>query len=175
MNIKLEKFRLTPSQSRETNCFSAIVCVGGSPAFVAANSGRGGGIRYTPLSLSTNDVGLLRKSLADLRAYAMTLPALDIGNGLTAPRGVDSLVDAAVDVAIEEREKAKFVRDRGLMLIVVESGRVKNLKVRGAITPELIRDYKMSHPGVQVLNELPADEAWAIAWKIVSEERGIQR
>lgn len=81
MQLQLTEIEHSKELSEETPAFSALLHINGVPRGRVRNSGRGGCCMWED-----------RDAEREIDAYALTLPAVDIGEGFMCPQSAETLV-----------------------------------------------------------------------------------
>lgn len=169
LTITLQKVHHMPSLSEETECFDAVVCLNGTPAFFASNRGHGGQTDLSPLPKQPRED--FQALLAQLEAYAASLPQESLGEhegrALMHQPDAEDLVDRALTDWLHAKDVKRLMSSK---VVLVEGSKVYTLKLnkgqkpRDLVGPQresLLAELARRHPGCTVLNYLP--EADAIA------------
>lgn len=170
MNIELRKVHFAAFNSEETNCFDAEIWINGKKEGHCDNQGHGGPTSVSPHSLSDR-----------LDVYGATLPRTvsDLEDN-TDPTGfftmqpdaehiADDLFEAWLKIAEEKKQRAKLYKDmqaRFVFTCTDRPGIFRTKKLNPARMNELRRKDRAAlaqqWKAKEILNFLPAEEAWAI-------------
>lgn len=159
MKLSLKKFTHNERLSEETQCFAAVVCIDGKPAFEATNHGQGGCNDYHPIN--GIDRTTMYACLKQIEEYAATLPA-EVFHGMELKKDTDWIIADLVEAAIQEKHKNKFIRSLNAKIHMIDGGQLYSLKVQ-SVNPTTIELAKKKYPTANILNAISADEAWDAA------------
>lgn len=152
MNITLSKVHFVKSMSEETNCFDAIVCVDGVPAFYVKNEGHGGCNFYGPLKGQSREA--FDAAFKKVEDYAKTVHTeFDFEQ-------VDILLDELLNKI--ELSKTLARRLKAKMLVTV-TGKKGVFAYKTPYSAEFAARVRAKDSAVdQILNEIPFDKALEI-------------
>ena len=154
MNVTFKSFKRAAFASQETNCFEAIVCIDGTPAFHASNEGSGGCDRYLPLNGQTPQK--FREQLARFEAFAVTHPCA--ADFVAHPRQcVEVLIATLVEREIARRDLTR--RLKKATLFFVQGPKAQLLGLRSAFSEAVKAHVLKRYPGASILNEMPESDA----------------
>lgn len=154
MKITLKNIEYSERLSEETSAFSATVYIDGVPAFGVSNHGTGGCDEHYPLKGQSYEK--MRKKLAELEAYAKTLPS-EVYQGITIERSAESLIGNALTEFLLVRDVKKELAKRTVAKIAGRP-RLASFKVKySPAVAALLRGPKYN--AEVILNELPIEKA----------------
>ena len=169
--VTLKNLKVADFASEETLCFSAIVLFDGEPIAEARNDGHGGCTFMRPLRHS-------EARLAEAGVFAKSLPPVvteyDDPNDPSQRWSIDVTLEFLVDHIAEDTHadrkiRTAFNRDIASKVLFIKDDRLLFLKgVKLKELPDkaaLVENLRAKHgAGIQILNALPLDEAFAL-WK----------
>ncbi|WP_175926333.1 hypothetical protein [Burkholderia cepacia] len=175
--IRLDNLKVSDAAGGTTPCFSATVLFDGTPIGEAFTRGRGEAIDLSPFDH-------VQAKLAEAEAYARRLPPFVIRR--RDPRGVSSetaiamSLDFLIELLSAEADpdrtlRAVFHRDIGDKALFVRDGALRYLKgIQLKAFPDVSAVFARirEHFGnaVVILNELPAEDAFAV-WQRYTSDR----
>lgn len=169
--VTLKNLKVADFASEETLCFSAVVLFDGKPIAEARNDGRGGCTFMRPLRHS-------EAQFAEAEVFAKSLPPVvteyDDPNDPSQRWSTNVTLEYLADHIAEETHadrkiRTAFNRDIANKVLFIKDGRLLFLKgVKLKEIPDkaaLVANLRAKHgAGIQILNALPPDEAFAL-WK----------
>lgn len=135
--------------SQETHAYVATLCADGRPIATVENNGHGG----QTFVLARPDC---RDAVDAAAAWAATLPGNDF-------EPLPSWCDNQVTAWLARKAFRAELRSRALVLV---EGRVRAYHYTGQrrVTPALLENVRLRHPGCPILNTMPEAEAWEL-WR----------
>lgn len=150
MNLGIQQLKVLKKASQETLCFECIVTVDGVDAFVATNSGQGGGNSYHAVR------GGSYQTIRDAEAYAASLPPAHYDE-MEIAMDLDILIG---DLIGSEMVAKDYRRDIRRNVVYQHEGQIWMSQVTPPHTHiALIAAVKKKYPDSIVLNELTEAEA----------------
>ncbi len=169
----LTRLKIDKAMSEETLCFNAIVTLDDMKIMEVVNRGHGGAHEYRALRSKTDSEAgrnrdRLRFGLDKLRAYAASLPMIDINDTLDAPAPKGSPVmvqpdeDCVINDLITVEEARRWVKRTHTQRTYYQKkdGGIHGLPVK--INDALRSNLRDTYRDVVILNDLPFDEAFAL-------------
>lgn len=162
IQITLASIKYMARLSEETDCFSATVMVDGKKAFEVSNRGNGGCNDYNPLKGQTYDN--CREQVARLEAHCKTLPPYKGRHG-DLPMDLDLLIGGLLTDHLRAKDFDKAVKSA---IVFLHDGKIWNFKFKSGLKPgqlsdeqrqRVLADLDNRHPGAQVLNWMPHEQA----------------
>jgi hypothetical protein len=152
MKITLTSVHFYSRMSQETNCFDAVVCIDGKPAFHARNEGMGGPNFYESIKGMTPTE--CRANIKRVEDHAKTLPKIK-AFGMELDVCIDTLVDDALTAHLTSKQLTNILRKKTAF---TKKGQKGVFTLAGL--PTMWRMKLNQNASIdQILNDLPFEKA----------------